>query len=82
MVVTLSGAGDKEQVESVSLAAKLARSESRRVELGLGNLRELYRKAKGIDQEFAVVVLSIESVQFADGAEWRAGEPLIYDPAR
>jgi hypothetical protein len=74
-------AGSKEEViESLRVRVHLAPGEERRFEVQLGRKQQLNQKLRSSGQEFARVVLFVDSAEFFDGTEWSSAEPVINDP--
>jgi hypothetical protein len=75
------GAGSKEEVtDSLRLRVHLAPGEERRFEVRLGSLQQLNQKLRSSGQEFARVVMFVDSAEFSDGTEWSGAEPVIDVP--
>jgi hypothetical protein len=75
------GAGAKEEViDSVRIRVHLAPGEEKRFEVQLGRMQQLNQKLQSSGQEFARVVLFVDSAEFSDGTEWSSEEPVINDP--
>ena len=76
--------GDREELaDKRRVSVNLEPRDSRRLVLGLGDVTGLRQLAKSRKQTEALVVLTIESVEFADGSEWRQTEQqggVPFDP--
>jgi hypothetical protein len=69
-----SGAGD-EIAEERRVPVSLERHDSRCLLLGLAQMDSLRQQAKAQKQESALVILTIEAIEFEDGGEWKQTEP-------
>jgi hypothetical protein len=74
-------AGSKEEVtESLRIRVHLAPAEERRFEVQLGRKQQLNQKLRFSEQDFARVVLFVDSAEFSDGTVWSSAEPVIDVP--
>jgi hypothetical protein len=78
--VSFSTTSGEEIVETADFAVQLAAGQSKRINLGLGKIRELTERARFSSDRIIRIVLFIESARFSDGNEWRGDEQLVYDP--
>jgi hypothetical protein len=78
--VSFSTTSGEEIVETADFAVQLAAGQGKRVNLGLGKIRELTERGRFSQDKIIRIVLFIESARFSDGTEWRGDEPLVYDP--
>jgi hypothetical protein len=80
LTVEFGAGSDQEIIESPRLGVHLAPGEERRFEVQLGRLQQLNQKLQSSGQEFARVVLFVDSAEFSDGTEWSSAEPVIDVP--
>jgi hypothetical protein len=81
--ITLRVSGEDEVVDERRMAVNLEPRDSRRVTIGLAQIEGLKQQAKSRRQESALVIITIESVEFQDGGEWKQTERnggVHYDP--
>ncbi len=77
------GAGSKEEViDSLRIRVHLQPGEERQFELQLGGLEQLNRKLRSSGEQFARVVLFVDSAEFSDGTEWQSEDPVIDVPVQ
>lgn len=68
-----SAAGD-EIADERRVQAEVDLRETRRFAVGLGHIEGLRQLARSRRQSSALAILTIESVEFADGSEWKQSE--------
>jgi hypothetical protein len=68
-----TGAGD-EIADERRVAASIERRDTRLVAVDLGHIEGLKQLARSRKQDSALVILTIESVEFQDGSEWKQTE--------
>jgi hypothetical protein len=66
-------AGD-EVADERRVAVNLDQRDIKRLEIGLGDVEGLKQKAKSRKQPSALVILTVESIEFLDGGEWKQTE--------
>jgi len=79
-IILRTGAGD-EIADERRVPVSLDPRDSKRLVVGLAEIEGLKQQAKSRKQESALVILTIESIEFQDGGEWKqterdAGTPL------
>lgn len=65
---------DEEVADERRVAVRLDAWQSKRVTISLGHAEGLRQQAKSRKQAAALAILTIESVEFEDGGEWRQTE--------
>jgi hypothetical protein len=81
--ITFRAGGEDEIVDERRIAANLEPRESKRLTIGLAQIEGLRQQAKSRKQAAALVIITIESVEFQDGSEWKQTERnggVHYDP--
>jgi hypothetical protein len=68
-----TGAGD-EVADERRVAVSLDARDSKSLVVGLGQIEGLKQQARSRKQESALVILTIESIEFRDGGEWKQTE--------
>jgi hypothetical protein len=68
-----TGAGD-EVADERRVTVNLEHRDRKRVVVGLAQIEGLKQQARSRKQESALIVLTIESVEFRDGGEWKQTE--------
>jgi hypothetical protein len=82
-----TGAGD-EIADERRVAVSLDSRDTKRIVVGLAQIEGLKQQAQSRKQESALVILTIESIEFQDGGEWKQTErdrgttidPLVKEP--
>ena len=72
-ITVRTGAGD-EVADERRVAVSLDPRDSKRLVVGLGQIEGLKQQARSRQQESALVVLTIESIEFEGGGEWKQTE--------
>jgi hypothetical protein len=72
-VTVRTGTGD-EVADERRVAVSLDPRDTRRVVVGLAEIEGLQQLARSRKQESALVILTIESIEFQDGGEWKETE--------
>lgn len=79
--VTLSSAGKPEQiVDSGHIYISIEPGDRKSQDLFLGRMQSLNQRAKFDHLEIARAMISVESVEFADGSRWSVDGPVVFDP--
>jgi hypothetical protein len=68
-----TGAGD-EIADERRVTVSLDPRDTKRVVVGLAEIEALKQQARSRKQESALVILTIESIEFQDGSEWKQTE--------
>ncbi len=79
-----TGAGD-EIADERRVAVNLDPRDSKRLVVGLAQIEGLRQQASSRKQPAALAILTIESVEFQDGGEWKQSERdhgIIVDPVK
>jgi hypothetical protein len=79
-----TGAGD-EIADERRVAVNLDPRDSKRLVVGLAQIEGLRQQARSRKQTSALAILTIESVEFQDGGEWKQSERdhgIIFDPVQ
>jgi hypothetical protein len=72
-VIVRTGTGD-EIADERRVTVSLEPRDSKRLVVGLGQIEGLRQQAKSRKQESALVILTIESLEFQNGGEWKQTE--------
>jgi hypothetical protein len=56
--------------------------EQKREDVFLGRMQALTQRAKSDHLDIARAMISVESVEFADGSRWEANDLVVFDPTR
>jgi hypothetical protein len=83
--ITLRAGGEDEIVDERRVAVNLDPRDSKHLAIGLAQIEGLRQQAKSRKQASALVIITIESVEFQDGGEWKQNERnggVHYDPVR
>jgi hypothetical protein len=83
--ITFRALGEDEIVDERRVAVNLEPRDSKRLTIGLAQIEGLRQLAKSRKQASALVIITIESVGFQDGGEWKQTERnggVHYDPVR
>lgn len=75
--VTFVADSKEEMAETADLSVMLDPRQDKRVDVGLGRIRELTQRAGSA--RFATVILFVDSIQFSDGTQWKSDEPVLMD---
>jgi hypothetical protein len=79
--VTLSAPGQPEQiVDSGHIYISIEPGDRKSQDLFLGRVQALHRRAEVDHLEIARALISVESVEFADGSRWYAEAPVEFEP--
>jgi len=73
LIVLRTGAGD-EVADERRVAVDLDRQDTRTVSVGLADIKGLKEQIRSRNQKSALAILTIESVEFADGSEWKQSD--------
>jgi len=73
LIILRTEAGD-EVADERRVTVDLNRQDTRTVSIGLAHIDGLKQQTRSRNQKSALAILTIESVEFADGAEWRESE--------
>ncbi len=73
ITVRAEGADD-EVADERRVAVNLEPRDSKKVAIGMGGVEGLKQRAKSRKQDAALVIITIEAVEFADGSEWKRTE--------
>lgn len=83
--ITYRAGGEDEIVDERRAAVNLEPRDSQRLTIGLAQIEGLRQQAKSRKQAAALVIITVESVEFRDGGEWKQTERnggVHYDPVR
>jgi hypothetical protein len=83
--ITFRAGGEDAIVDERRVAVNLEPRDSKRLMIGLAQIEGLRQQAKSRKQASALVIITIESVEFQDGGEWKQTERnggVHYDPVR
>jgi hypothetical protein len=83
--IAFRAGGEDEVVDERRVTMSLDPRDSGRLTIGLAQIEGLRQLAKSRKQPSALVIMTIESVEFQDGAEWRQTERnggVHYDPVK
>src|ERR1019366_847888 len=73
--VTVRAEGaDDEVADERRVAVSLGLRESKKVVIGMGHVEGLRQRAKSRKQDAALVIITVEAVEFEDGSEWKRTE--------
>jgi hypothetical protein len=79
--VTLSSSRAPEQiVDSGHIYIALEPGDRRSQDIFLGRMQSLNQRAKFDHLEIARAMISVESVEFADGSRWSVDGPVVFEP--
>lgn len=79
--VTLSSAQRPEEiVDSGHIYIAIEPGERKSQDLFLGRVQALNQRAKSDHLNVARAMISVESVEFADGSRWNVDGPVVFDP--
>lgn len=79
--VTLSSAQRPEQiVDSGHIYIAMEPGDRKSQDVFLGRMQALNQRAKFDHLEIARAMISVESVEFADGSRWNVDGPVVFDP--
>jgi hypothetical protein len=73
LITLRTGTGD-EIADERRIAVSLNPRDTRRIVVALAEIEGLKQQAKSRKQESALVILTIESIEFQDGGEWKQAE--------
>jgi len=73
-VSLLSDSGE-ETVETAAFLLDLQPGESKRVELGMGKIRDITEKIHAAQSRTARAILFVDSIDYSDGERWVVGQP-------
>jgi len=73
-LITLRTEAGDEVADERRGAVDLNRQDTRTVPIGLADIKALKQQTLSRNQKSALAILTIESVEFADGSEWRESE--------
>jgi len=73
-LITFRGEADEETADERRVALNLSPRETRTFPVALGDIQGLKQLARSRRQPAALAILTIESVEFADGSEWKQSE--------
>jgi len=77
--VSLSTDLGEEVIEGAGFYLALEPGQVKRLELGLGSMKEINERTKLTRKEITQVTLFVESVRFSDGTDWSDSGPFIMD---
>ena len=83
--ITSRAGGDDEIVDERRVAVSLGPRNGKRLTIGLAQIEGIRQQAKSRKQASALLIITIESVEFQDGGEWKQTERnggIHYDPVR
>jgi len=83
--ITFRAGGEDEIADERRVAVNLDPRESKRLTIGMAQIEGLKQQAKSRNQAAVLVIITIESVEFRDGGEWKQTERnggVHYDPVK
>jgi hypothetical protein len=72
--ITVRTSTGDEIADERRVAVSLDPRDSKRLTIGMGHIEGLRQQAKSRKQESALVIITVESVEFQDGSEWKQTE--------
>jgi hypothetical protein len=79
--VTLSSASTQEQiVDSGHIYIAIEPGDRKSQDVFLGRMQALNQRVKFDHLDVARAMISVESVEFADGSRWNVDGPVVFDP--
>lgn len=74
-LITVRAEGaDDEVADERRVAVSLAPRDGKKIAIGMGQVEGLKQRAKSRKQDAALVIITVEAVEFADGSEWKRTE--------
>lgn len=73
LITLRTGAGD-EVADERRIAVDLNRQDTKTVSVGLAHIKGLKQQTLSRNQKSGLVILTVESVEFADGTEWKQSD--------
>ena len=74
-LITVRAEGaDDEVADERRVAVSLEPRDSKKIAIGMGHVEGLKQRAKSRKQDAALVIITVEAVEFADGSEWKRTE--------
>ena len=74
-LITVRAEGaDDEVADERRVAVNLEPRDAKKVAIGMGSVEGLRQRAKSRKQDAALVIITVEAVEFADGLEWKRTE--------
>jgi hypothetical protein len=83
--ITLRAGGEDEIIDERRVAVNIDPRDSKRLTIELARIEAIRQRAKSREQASALVIITIESVEFQDGGVWKETERnggVHYDPVR
>jgi hypothetical protein len=76
--VLLRSGSDEEVVDERRVPIDVARLETKRVVIGMAQIKGLRDHVSSLRQEAALVIITVEGVEFRDGTEWKNSGPFLH----
>jgi hypothetical protein len=73
--ILLRSGSDEEVVDERRVPIDVERLETKRIVVGMAQIKGLRDRVSSLRQEAALVIITIEGVEFVDGTEWKNSGP-------